>query len=99
MDSVKRVLLFLLCNLTGLAIVVGTFYAILLYDVIDPQSLDLSAEAIQTLFIGVPMMIWVACAIFSFAIFFVSKKWRPFFYIAPMVAPPLFLGYAVLIYL
>ena len=99
MNSVKRVLLFLLCNLTGLAIVSGTFYAILLYDVIDPQSISISADDIQRLFIGVPMMMWAVCALFSFSIFFVSKRWRPFFYIAPIATPPLFLGYAVLAYL
>lgn len=99
MNSVKRVALFLFCNLTGLATAIGGAYAILLYDFIDVQSLAISANGVQTVFFGMPLMVWITCALFSFSIFFVSKKWRPFFYLAPIIAPALFLSYAFIAYL
>ncbi|MCK5375157.1 MAG: hypothetical protein KAJ40_07725 [Alphaproteobacteria bacterium] len=34
-----------------------------------------------------PILTWVFCALFSFAYFFVSKKWQRIFLFAPLIMP------------
>lgn len=81
-----KLLVFFLCNTIGFFI--GSFlYAMAqIYKFIDIENSGFSLASMQY-DMGVIMIIWLACAIFSFASFFLSKKWKIFFLSMPIAMP------------
>jgi hypothetical protein len=86
MKTYKRVLLFFLCNGIGYFTVL-VFYVLSLKHLVDLDAPDYNAAQFDFDLLTKQSLTWLICALFSFAIFFVSKKWRLFFYLAPIVIP------------
>jgi len=80
------VALFFLCNITGFF--TGSFmYAVAqIYRFINIEETGFSIANMQY-DMGVVLMMWAACAVFSFASFFLSRKWKIVFLAAPVIAP------------
>ncbi len=80
------ILIFFLCNTIGFF--TGSFlYAMAqIYKFIDIEKSGFSITSMQY-DMGIILMVWLACAIFSFASFFLSKKWKIVFLSAPIIAP------------
>ncbi len=81
-----KILIFFICNIIGFF--TGSFlYAMAqIYKFIDIENSGFSITSMQY-DMGTIMIIWLVCAIFSFASFFLSKKWGVFFLSAPIIAP------------
>ncbi len=86
MKIFTSILVFFICN--GLGFFTGSFmYAIAqIYKFIDIESSNFSLANMQY-DMGIILSIWLACAIFSFASFFLSIKWKIFFLSAPILMP------------
>ena len=85
MKTIFPVLLFFAANIIGYTIVVLLYAIAPLSGFVDIETSNflLSQEADM----GTIMLIWMACAIFSFRTFFIKTKWKIFFLTAPIIMP------------
>ena len=87
MKTSITVLLFLLCNIIGFF--TGSFiYAIAqIYKFIDIENSGFTLASMKYE-MGFVLMVWLACAIFSFVSFFLSSlKWKMAFLLFPIIIP------------
>ncbi len=81
------IFIFFICNFIGLTIVPALYAIAPIYKFINIES-DFSANMQYD--ISYSMIAWLACALFSFASFFLSRKWKVLFLLAPIVMPFIF---------
>lgn len=101
MKTLKNISLLFICNFVGFFLPTFLYLISLSTRIIDVQSEDFDAQKFfygTTNFGGtenipvpymvtMPQMTWVLCFLFSFSIFFVSKKWKRVFLLAPLLTP------------
>jgi hypothetical protein len=103
MKTFKKLALFFGCNIIGFHLLPLIYILSLKLGFIDlnDENLDTSQfffgamHAANSELLPVPIMLvfplmtWVICALFSLAYFFVSKRWKRFFLLAPIIFPSL----------
>ena len=102
MHTLKKLALFFGCNIIGFHLLPLLYILSLKVGIIDLNNESFntseffvsSAQALpDTDLLPVPVILffpiitWAICALFSFAYFFVSKKWGRFFLLAPLILP------------
>lgn len=96
MNILKKLILFFGSNIIGFFLPTLLYYLTLKLRLVDFEAegfditgfyYDLSGDVPLPTMIFIPIITWVICAIFSFAYFFVSKKWQRLFLIAPAILP------------
>lgn len=86
MSTAKNIALFLICNIIGAftaPTIYGISFAFQLIDIIG-AGLDQATFEYDILII---QLNWLACALFSISIFFLSGTWKKFFLSAPILVP------------
>lgn len=86
MNTFKNLALFLIFNL------VGAFTAPSLYAIALTQKLvDIQESGLTQGILGYDILIiqlnWLACALFSFSVFFLKGTWKKIFLLAPIIIP------------
>ena len=81
------VFLFFLCNAIGFTVGPLVFVLANKYKLIDIHAPDINTAMLQYDMITAPIFMWLPCALFSFAVFFLTGIWRKFFFLAPIAAP------------
>ena len=85
MKTIIPVLLFFASNIIGYTTVVVLYAIAPIYDFIDVETSNFLLD--KEVDMGIIMLMWMTCAIFSFASFFIKSRWRLFFLAAPIVVP------------
>lgn len=85
MKTLTPVLLFLLSNIIGYMLVVILYAVAPIYGFINIETTDFLLN--KEIDMGIVLVMWLICAIFSFASFFLSRKWKIFFLSAPIIVP------------
>lgn len=85
MKTIIPVLLFFASNAIGFAIIVILYALAPIKGIVDVENTNFLLN--QESDILTIMLMWMACAIFSFASFFITSKWKIFFLTAPIVIP------------
>jgi energy-coupling factor transporter transmembrane protein EcfT len=98
MNTIKKLLTFFLCNAIGFAAPPFVYWLILRFEILDihAEGFDVlgfysvaQEDVLVPIVISQPLLTWMACALFSLAVFFVKKKSRIVFYLAPIILPTL----------
>jgi hypothetical protein len=104
MQTFKKLILFFGCNIIGFQLLPLIYVLSLKTGIIDLNDENLNTSefffgAMQAtensellpvpVMLVFPLVTWAICALFSFAYFFVGKKWRRFFLLAPLILPAL----------
>ncbi|MCK5384269.1 MAG: hypothetical protein KAJ29_01740 [Alphaproteobacteria bacterium] len=101
MQTLKKLILFFGCNIIGFSLFPLLYVISIKTGIIDINAEDFdtsnfflsTAEISGVGTIPVPIMLsfptltWIICALFSLSYFFVSKRWRRFFLLAPILLP------------
>ena len=85
--TVINLILFLVFNVIGFTVGPLLFVLSLQLGIFDPEIAQTDAQSLQYALITTPSFIWLPCAVFSFAFFFLTSRWRRFFLMMPVVAP------------
>ncbi len=98
MNTFKKLFLFFFCNAAGFAAPPFIYWLILKFEILDVQAEGFDVlgfysvaeeDVLVPIIISQPLLTWIACALFSLAVFFVKRKTRVIFYLAPIVLPTL----------
>ena len=101
MHTLKKLALFLGCNIVGFFLPALLYLFSLITRIIDLSAKDFdvssfflgTTETAGSELLPIPLMLffptltWIICAIFSFSYFFVSRKWKRFFLLMPLLLP------------
>lgn len=98
MKTLRKLILFFVFNLIGFITPALIYGASLKFNLIDIDAEDFDVQGFFSavveetpvpVIISQPLITWLICALFSFAIFFVARKWRRIFLLAPIILPTL----------
>lgn len=87
MKSFLSVLTFFLVNAIGFNIGPVFYILTLKHEWVDTASESFNPIGLQNDLVNMPTFIWLACALFSFAFFFMRGIWRKVFLFAPVIIP------------
>lgn len=83
-QTLKNLVLFFSCNIFGYALSLATF--VIAIEFIDIEKAQLTGNIVQY-DMGMILVTWFVCAIFSLSFFFLAGLWKKIFLIAPIIIP------------
>ncbi len=89
MRTAIKLLIFFLCNVAGFYVGPLLFAIVLNKRLIDIQNSQLTMNTLESS-MGIILIAWLACALFSFASFFLKGPWRIVFLTMPIIVPTIF---------
>lgn len=88
MKTIIPILLFFAANFIGYALIIMSFAIAPIRGFVDIENTNFLLN--QETDMLVVIFMWLACAVFSFASFFKTGKWKIFFLSAPIIVPFIF---------
>jgi len=98
MKTFKKLFQFFIFNLIGFAAPSLVYWASMTFNLVDINADNFDTLSFYStvvkdtpipIIISQPLITWIVCMLFSFSIFFVKRKWKIIFMLAPTILPTL----------